>query len=219
MPPRIEARDLVVTRRGSRLLDGASLGVSAGAVVTVEGASGSGKTTFLKALATLIPLDGGQVFLEGVDAAQLAPTAFRRRVAYVPQQPPMLEGSVAANVAAGPRLRGGDLDAAATRALLERVGLPASFADRDARDLSGGERQRVALARALANAPVALLLDEPTAALDPQAALLVCDLARALAAEGLSVVVVTHVEAHAERLGGERYVCRAGRVARAEAAS
>jgi putative ABC transport system ATP-binding protein len=128
----------------------------------------------------------------------------------------MLEGSVADNLATGPRLRGAGLDAAATGALLDRVGLPPGFAERDARDLSGGERQRVALARALANDPVALLLDEPTSALDPAAADHVLDLARALAGEGLSVVVVTHVEAHAERLGGERWVCRAGRLARAE---
>lgn len=211
---RIEALALVVERGGRRLLDGADLRVEAGAIITVEGASGSGKTTLLKAIATLIEVDGGRVLLEGVDAATIAPTVFRRRVAYVPQQPPMLPGSVADNLATGPRLRGRELGEAATGALLERVGLAATFGARDARDLSGGERQRVALARALANEPVALLLDEPTAALDPAAAARVVDLVRALAGEGLSVVVVTHIEEHAERLGGEHLVCRTGRVER-----
>ena len=150
--------------------------MEAGAIAAIEGASGSGKTTLLKAIATLIAVDGGRVLLEGVDAAAIAPTTFRRRVAYVPQQPPMLEGSVADNLATGPRLRGATLSGAASSALLERVGLPASFGARAARDLSGGERQRVALARALANEPVALLLDEPTAALDPAAAARVLDL-------------------------------------------
>ena len=202
----------MVTRQGRRLLDGATLRVAPGAVAVVDGASGSGKTTFLKAMATLIPVDAGSILLEGVDAVSIAPTAFRRRVAYVPQQPPMLDGSVADNLATGPRLHGATLSPDATLALLDRVGLPAAFGERAARDLSGGERLRVAFARALANEPVVLLLDEPTAALDPAAATRILDLVRALAAEGLSVVVVTHVEEHAQRLGGDPYVCRAGRV-------
>lgn len=218
MAARIEAQGVVVERGGRRLVDGADLRVDAGEIAAVEGASGSGKTTLLKAIATLLALDGGRVLLEGVDAAEIAPTVFRRRVAYVPQQPPMLEGTVSANLATGPRLRGAELGGAAAGALLERVGLPASFGARAARNLSGGERQRVALARALANEPVALLLDEPTAALDPAAAARILDLVRALAGEGLSVVVVTHVEEHAARLGGARWMCREGRVERREGA-
>jgi ABC-type multidrug transport system ATPase subunit len=213
--PRLEARDIVVVRRNARLLDGASLAVAPGEIAAIAGASGSGKTTFLKALATLIPIDGGRVLLEGTDALELSPPAFRRKVGYVPQQPPMLEGSVADNLAAGPRLRGAELADAATRSLLERVGLPAGFGEKVARDLSGGERQRVALARALANEPIALLLDEPTSALDPAAAAHVLELVRALAAAGLSVVVVTHVEEHADALAGTPYVCEAGRLRRA----
>jgi len=219
MAARIEARGVRVERGGRRLLDGADLRVEAGEIAAIEGASGSGKTTLLKAIATLLAVDGGQVLLEGVDAAEIAPTVFRRRVAYVPQQPPMLEGSVADNLATGPRLRGAELGGAAAGALLSRVGLPSSFGARVARELSGGERHRVALARALANDPVALLLDEPTAALDPVAARQILDLVGALAGEGLSVVVVTHVEEHAARLGGTRWICRAGRVEAREGAS
>lgn len=214
LPPRIEVRDLVVIRKERRLLDGATIAVAPGAVAVIDGASGCGKTTFLRAMATLIPVDAGSILLEGVDAASLAPPAFRRRVAYVPQQPPMLDGTVADNLATGPRLRGAALAPAATGALLERVGLDASFGERVAGELSGGERLRVAFARALANEPVVLLLDEPTAALDPASATRIVELVRALAGEGLSVVVVTHVEEHAERLGGDRYRCRDGRLAR-----
>lgn len=209
---RLEAEGIVVERHGRRLLDGVSLRLDAGEIASLEGASGSGKTTLLRALSTLLPIDAGRILLEGEDAATLPPTLYRRRVALVPQQPPMLEGSVADNIAIGPGLRGDVLHEAAIGALLDRVGLPAGFGARAARDLSGGERQRVALARALANAPVALLLDEPTAALDPVAATLVLELVRALAGEGLAVAVVTHVEAHARHLGGARYRCAAGRL-------
>src|SRR5882724_9508203 len=84
---------------------------------------------------------------------------------------------------------------------------------RETRTLSGGERQRVALARALANAPEVLLLDEPTAALDPDAGERVVALLRDLRARGLSVVMVTHVDAHARALGGTLYRCERGRLA------
>ncbi len=125
----------------------------------------------------------------------------------------MLEGSVADNVATGPRLAGASLAPAALDALVLRVGLPADILARSARDLSGGERQRVALARALANEPEFVLLDEPTSALDPASAAHVLALVRALAEQGLGVIVVTHVEEHARRLEGTRYVCVAGRIA------
>jgi putative ABC transport system ATP-binding protein len=211
---RLEARALVVMQGGRRVVDGASLLVHAGEVAAIEGASGSGKTTLLRALALLTEPHARAIFLEGTDARAIAPRAFRVRVAYVAQEPVMLDGTAADNVATGPRLRGVSLARADAIALLARAGLDASFADRVARDLSGGERQRVAIARALANEPSVLLLDEPTAALDPSAAAHVVQLVKDCAARGLAVVVVTHVEAHAAALGGTRYACEAGALRR-----
>ncbi|MEP7122817.1 MAG: ATP-binding cassette domain-containing protein [Byssovorax sp.] len=210
---RLAAAGVIVVREGRTLVDRADLAVNAGEIAVVEGASGSGKTTMLRAMATLIPRDAGTLTLDGIDAAALPPTHFRRRVAYVPQLPPMLEGTVADNVATGPRLRGASIASEALAALVIRVGLPEAILDRPARELSGGERQRVALARALANEPSFLLMDEPTSALDPASATHVLALVRALAEQGLGVLVVTHVEEHAERLGGTRYTFVAGRIA------
>ncbi len=213
MTQRLAAEGVIVLREGRPIVAGADLGVDAGEIAVVEGASGCGKTTLLRAMATLIPRDAGTLKLGNLDSAQIPPTIFRRRVSYVPQQPPMLEGSVADNVATGPRLAGASLAPAALEALVLRVGLPADILARSARDLSGGERQRVALARALANEPEFVLLDEPTSALDPTSAAHVLALVRALAEQGLGVIVVTHVEEHARRLEGTRYVCVAGRIA------
>jgi ABC-type multidrug transport system ATPase subunit len=209
---RLAAAGVVVVRDGRTIVDRADLTVNAGEIAVVEGASGSGKSTLLRAMATLIPRDAGDLTLDGIDAAQILPTHFRRRVAYVPQQPPMLEGTVAENVATGPRLAGESITGEALGALVLRVGLTDDILARAARDLSGGERQRVALARALANAPAFLLLDEPTAALDPASSTHVLALVRTLAEQGLGVIVVTHVEEHARRLDGTRYSCRAGRI-------
>ncbi len=209
---RLAAAGIVVVRESRTLVDRADLAVTAGEIAVVEGASGSGKTTMLRAMATLIPRDAGALTLDGIDAAQVPPTHFRRRVAYLPQLPPMLEGTVADNVATGPRLAGASITSEALAALVIRVGLAEAILERPARDLSGGERQRVALARALANEPAFLLMDEPTSALDPTSATHVLALVRALSEQGLGVIVVTHVEEHAQRLEGTRYACVAGRI-------
>jgi putative ABC transport system ATP-binding protein len=208
----LEARDLVVLREGRRILDGASILVRPGEAVAIQGPSGSGKTTLARALATLVEPDAGTVLLDGQDAREIAPTRFRTRVAFLAQQPAMFAGTVRANLGAGPALHGKSLDDAQTRQLILAVGLDESMLPREARTLSGGEKQRVALARALANAPGVLLLDEPTAALDPDAGERIVALLRTLSARGLSVVMVTHVEAHACALGGTRYRCERGRL-------
>ncbi|WP_170229264.1 ABC transporter ATP-binding protein [Polyangium fumosum] len=212
MPSALEARDIRVIREGRTLVDGASLVVSYGEKVAIAGPSGSGKSTFLRAMATLIPIDSGHVLLDGVDAIALPPTRFRTRIAYLPQAPPMLPGTVADNVAAGPALRGETLAPERQIELLRAVGLDEAFLTRGANELSGGERQRVALARALANEPKVLLLDEPTAALDPETALQVIELVRSMATAGRGVVMVTHIAAHAEALSGRRYVFQAGKL-------
>ena len=139
------------------------------------------------------------MLIDGRDAAELDPCTLRRRVGLVTQAPVMLEGDVRANLAYG-------LDAPEPAALdeaLAAAGLDRSFMDRTARELSGGEAARVALARALTRDPAALLLDEPTAALDRKAAAAVEALVRTLAGRGLAIVVVTH-EAQAGRVADAR---------------
>jgi putative ABC transport system ATP-binding protein len=211
MTAALEAKDVVFVRDGRRILDGASLTLARGETATIEGPSGSGKSTLLRVMATLLEPDSGTLVLDGVDARSIPPPLFRKRVAYVAQNPPMLDGSVAHNVSAGPRLRGETLTADAIADLLRQADLPADFAARDARQLSGGERARVAVARALANEPELLLLDEPTAALDPSAATRILDLVRSLGSRGLGVLVVTHAAEHAASIHGTRWVVEAGR--------
>jgi putative ABC transport system ATP-binding protein len=208
----LEARELVVLREGRRILDGASIVVRGGEAVAIQGPSGSGKSTLVRALATLIEVDAGTVLLDGRDAREIAPTQFRTRVAFLAQQPAMFAGTVRDNLAAGPALHGKSLGDAQAAELILAVGLDESMLPREARTLSGGEKQRVALARALANAPDVLLLDEPTAPLDPYAAESIVALLVALGMRGLSVVMVTHVEAHARSLGGTLYRCERGRL-------
>jgi ABC-type iron transport system FetAB ATPase subunit len=196
--PRIETQDLAVARGGRVVARGIDLCVRAGEVTAVVGPSGAGKSSLLRALVRLDEPAAGRVLVDGRDAAELEPCALRRRVGLVAQAPVMLPGDVRANLAYGLE---GPADLAGA---LAATGLDASFMDRDARQLSGGEAARVAVARALTRDPGALLLDEPTAALDREAAAPVEALVRDLAARGLGILIVTHDEAQAERVADAR---------------
>ena len=208
-------------RRGAeaprRILDGVSLAVAPGTVFTVLGPSGSGKSTLLRCVNRLIEPTAGRVLLDGAPAYDLPVHELRRRVGMVFQSAALFDGTVLDNVLYGPRLRAeaGDGDAARDRAadLLRRVGLPVDFLGKPVAELSGGEAQRVSLARALANGPEVLLLDEPTAALDPTASQVIEDLLVGLAAKtDLTFLFVTHNLAQARRIGDHGLLLVGGRV-------
>ena len=127
-------------------------------VTMLIGASGAGKSSFLRLLNRLDEPTGGTIRLDGRDYRELAPRDLRRRVGMVMQSANLFPGTVAANVGFGPLQRGETLLPGQIDALLERVGL-AGYQERDVSNLSGGEAQRVSLARTMANAPQTLLLD------------------------------------------------------------
>ena len=189
-------RGLTVERAGRAVLRDLSFDAARGRVLTLVGASGAGKSTLLRCLNRLAEPRAGTIVLDGTDIRALDPPALRRRVALVAQTPAMLPGSVEDNLAYGLET----LSAEARDAALAAAGLDSSFAPRAARKLSGGERARVALARALTRDPDALLLDEPTAALDPETAHLIADTITALARRDLIVIVATHDVALADQV-------------------
>ncbi|MET0687372.1 MAG: ATP-binding cassette domain-containing protein [Solirubrobacteraceae bacterium] len=187
--------DDIALARGA--LSGISLTLRGGELTALEGPSGIGKTSLLRAIVRLDEPAAGRVRVDGEDARELDPRVLRRRVGFVAQAPAMLPGTVRDNLAyALPE----PPDEARLRTALEAAALEAGFLDRDAARLSGGEQARVAIARALTREPGALLLDEPTASLDPTATAAIEQLLRDLAARGLAVLVVTHDAAQAERI-------------------
>jgi ABC-type iron transport system FetAB ATPase subunit len=202
--PRIETEGLAVARGGRQILRGIDLRVQAGQVVAVAGPSGVGKSSLLRCLVRLDEPAAGRVLVDGSDAVGLDPCVLRRRVGLVMQAPAMLPGDVRANLAYGLEApQEGEL-----REALAATGLAPALLDRRASELSGGEAARVAVARALTRDPGALLLDEPTAALDRDSAAAVEALVGELAGRGLGVLVVTHDDAQAERLADERVEVR-----------
>jgi putative ABC transport system ATP-binding protein len=191
------------------VLRGLDLAIGEGTTALL-GPSGSGKSTLLRLLNRLADPDAGEVRFRGRDVRELDPLELRRSAVLVPQLPAPLPGSVADNVRYGPALRGDEADV--TRAL-GLAGLDDGYAGREASALSVGEQQRVMLARALALEPEALLLDEPTAALDEAAKegveRTLAELARR---SGAAIVLVTHDRGQAERLADRVVELRDGRV-------
>ena len=177
---------------GRRVLDVAELDIRRGEIVALVGPSGAGKSTLLRLLNFLeLPTRGTLCFGEQVVTANL-PLAERRRVVAVFQRPGLLRRTVAANIGYGLGLRGRTLAPSLLSQWLERLGLT-SLAQQSAHKLSAGEGQRVALARALVIEPDVLLLDEPTANLDPyNVGLMERIVQEEQARTGMTVVWVTH---------------------------
>lgn len=209
----LRAENVTVLFDEGPALDGASLDVSQGEIVTVLGPSGSGKTTLLRAIAGLQTLDEGRVVLDGEDLAGVPP--HRRGVGLVFQDHALFpHRDVFGNVSFGLRMRGDSPGAIAARTaeLLELVGL-AGLERRSVGTLSGGEQQRVALARALAPEPHVLLLDEPLGSLDRRLRdRLLDELAQLFEKLSLTAVCVTHDQTEAFTLGDRVAVMRHGRV-------
>ncbi len=191
-----------------RILNAVSLTVNKGEVTALVGPSGGGKSTLLRCINGLETFQSGEVDVVGHKLAGGKPfdpkalRTLRQKVGMVFQQFHLFPHMTALeNVMSGPRYALGKSRAEAeplARKLLERVGLKEK-ADAKPANLSGGQQQRVAIARTLAVQPVAILFDEPTSALDPAMATEVLAVMRDLAADGQTMVVVTHDMDFAER--------------------
>lgn len=200
----LEARDLAFGwSAASPLGRGLSFGVDAGEIVCVLGPNGGGKTTLFRTLTGLLPALGGEIRLAGDALASLDRAAIARRVAVVPQShqivfPFAVEDFVLMGRTAHLALFAtpGRADRAAAQAALAELGI-AHLAGRSYNAISGGERQLVLFARALAQAPRAIVLDEPTASLDFGNQVKVLQMLRGLASRGLAVLVSTHDPDHA----------------------
>ena len=181
-------------------LDGVSFAVQEGESIALLGATGAGKSTLLEHVAGIIPPQEGEVVLDGrsIRAWRKSPKELRERVGLVFQRPEeqLFETYVGDDVAFGPRQLELDRDAVRERVrwAMDVVGLPfQTYKDRFTQQLSGGERRKAALAGVLALRPRLLLLDEPTAGLDPQARRDLLSLLRRLRREeGLTLVIATH---------------------------
>jgi polar amino acid transport system ATP-binding protein len=201
--PVLQVSDLEVNRGARVVVRGASFAIDRGESVTVMGTSGAGKTSVLRAIAGLDPITGGRIVVDGVsiEPGRIPDSRTRRelyrRVGMVFQFHHLFEHlSALHNVWLAPvHVLHQPRKAAERRALelLEQMGIGARAHDMP-HELSGGEAQRVAIARALAMGPQVLLMDEPTASLDPARRGDLAAILRRLADEGCALLIASHDE-------------------------
>ena len=210
--PAIEARGVIKRFGATQVLRGIDLTVARGEVLCLIGPSGSGKSTFLRCINHLERIDGGSLAVDGVyvgyrrvgrklfELNDRNVAAQRARIGMVFQRFNLFAHKTALeNVIEAPVVVKGESRTEALErgeALLARVGLAGRLNAYPA-ELSGGQQQRVAIARALAMRPSVMLFDEPTSALDPELVDEVLEVMRDLAAEGMTMVIVTHEMAFA----------------------
>jgi ABC-2 type transport system ATP-binding protein len=212
MAATIEAQGLKKRYGKTTALDGLDLVAEGGQVTAVLGPNGAGKTTFVRAVATLLRLDGGTLRVAGHDVRK-DPDAVRRVIGLAGQFAaiePAMTGRENLEMVA--RLFGHDRRAAkrSAAAVLEQLGL-SEAGDRLARTYSGGMRRRLDLGASLVGAPRLLLLDEPTAGLDPRSRIELWDAIRTLVDAGTDVLLTTQYLDEADQLAGQVVIIDHGR--------
>ena len=201
----IQVKNLHKKFGDNEVLKGITMDVSKGEVIAIIGPSGCGKSTFLRSINLLEKPTEGQIVVDGVDITSkvLDINRVRQRVGMVFQQFNLFPNmTIKRNIMLAPvelgKMTTSEASAKAEK-LLERIGL-ADKAESYPNSLSGGQKQRIAIARALAMSPEVILFDEPTSALDPEMVGEVLNLMKDVAAEGMTMMVVTHEMAFAREV-------------------
>lgn len=214
--PLIKTVDLC-QRYGERyILKNINIRVDRGEVLALIGPTGAGKTTLLRLIDLLDMPSSGKMYFDGIDMVTSAKEKLdaRRRMAFVLQKPVVFNTSIYHNIAYGLRWRGADENTIRQKVstILEMVDLSA-FKNRNARTLSGGEAQRVAIARAIVSEPEVLLLDEPTANLDPISASRIEQLIRSIIhRQATTIIMATHDMSQGQRLADRIAVLMDGEI-------
>lgn len=197
MTPKVDVRDVIKSYEGKVVLQNVNLSVAPHEVVCLIGSSGSGKSTLLKCVNLLVPIDSGEIFLDGtsITGREVSANRVRQKMGIVFQAfnlfPHM---TVLQNIILSPvKVHGVEKEEATARAheLLARFGLEDKIDEYPDR-LSGGQQQRVAVVRSLATKPELMLFDEVTSALDPELVAEVLAVIRGLKEEGMTMLIATH---------------------------
>jgi tungstate transport system ATP-binding protein len=215
----IETVELCQRLSGQDILKNINLKVKRGEVLALIGPTGAGKTTLLRLLDLLEMPTSGRIYFEGRDATESRKVRLqvRRRMAFVIQKPVVFNSSIYDNIACGLRWRGEEKTSIQQKVsnILEMIDL-AAYKNRNARTLSGGEAQRVAIARAIVTEPEVLLLDEPTANLDPLSVTKIEELIASIIRQyATTIIMATHDMAQGQRLASRIGVLIDGEIVQA----
>ncbi len=202
-------RQIVTNGRVKNTVEDFTYAFKQGDVYNIIGPSGAGKTSFLRLLNRLDDPSEGEILYQNKPLVSYPPTEIRKNLSLIFQEPYLFPGTVGSNM----EYCKADCTDDEIELLLEQVGLDSQFTGKDVSELSVGEKQRVAIARSLILKPTILLLDEPTAALDPTSSqtieLLILSLIKEFC---LTAIMITHNPEQAKRMGGKTLLMVSGRL-------
>lgn len=193
-----EVQDLSYQVGDKKILKHISVEIKKGKYLTIVGSSGSGKSTFMRILASMISPTSGKISFEGKPIESYEPTKYRQKVSYAFQQPTLFGKSVRDNLTFPFEVRNKTFDEAKVKKYLKMVNLDESYLDKNVNDVSGGEKQRIALLRNLIFPPEVLITDEVTAGLDVENKNIVHSMLTNFNEQGLTILRVTHDESEIE---------------------
>lgn len=197
----------------TKILKDINHGFNQGEITTLVGPSGAGKTTLIRLCNGLISPTKGRIYIHDQPIDEYNPVDLRKKVGMVMQGVTMLKGTVRENLAIPLKLQDKTLTDEETSRLLDMVGLPASFLDKNSNSLSGGQKQRISIARSLVNRPSVLLLDEITSSLDTVSQQEVESLIKRINEEYKTTIVwITHNLRQALNIGDYSWVMMDGEV-------
>lgn len=178
---------------GQKILDDISYDINEGDFISIGGPSGSGKSSLLKIIATIISKTNGEILYQGIPLDQYEPTEYRKEVSYCFQSPVLFGKTVKDNLSFPYEIRHIEFDKEKAITLLSALGLSERDLEKEVKFLSGGEKQRVALIRNMLFEPKVLLLDEVTSALDEANRTIIWNWLRTLKKKGsTTILMVTH---------------------------
>lgn len=201
----------------TKILKDINHGFNQGEITTLVGPSGAGKTTLIRLCNGLISPTKGRIYIHDQPIDEYNPVDLRKKVGMVMQGVTMLKGTVRENLAIPLKLQDKTLTDEEASRLLDMVGLPASFLDKNSNSLSGGQKQRISIARSLVNRPSVLLLDEITSSLDTVSQQEVESLIKRINEEYKTTIVwITHNLRQALNIGDYSWVMMDGEVIETE---
>lgn len=212
----LNIKNLEYESKNTSIINKINLSIKSGECISIIGASGSGKSTFLKLCADLLPLTRGSIEFKGKDYKEYNPILLRRKISYCVQLPYLFGVTVNDNLTFPYLIRKEAIKQERIYELLKRFNLHESILKKEVNSLSGGERQRVALARSLMYIPEILLLDEATASLDPESSLLIEKYIKELNEAGVTVLWITHNLEQSTEIFNKRITIAGGRITKEE---